>query len=91
MEGPIGQMTGGTPGLADHLARGGIVEDVRVESEQASGDVARVELVVTYEREGLRRRNAGATFPEDDPVRQTLPLVREDGLWKISADYLRGT
>jgi hypothetical protein len=90
MEGPLGQATGGTPGLADHLARGGIIEDVSIENVQTSGDVSRVTVVVTYDEAALARRNAGATFPEDNPVRQVLPLVREDGSWKISADYLRG-
>ena len=62
MEGPVGQMTGGTPGLADHLARGGILEDVEVLDEQESGDTAQVRLMVTYEEAAQAERDAGELF-----------------------------
>ena len=88
MEEPIGQMTGGTPGFADHLARGGIVEDVEVLSAQESGDTADVDVQVTYDRQALAQRNEGELFAEDNPVRQGLPLVDEDGSWKVSVSYL---
>lgn len=95
MEGPVGQMTGGTPGLADHLARGGILEDVEVLDEQESGDTAHVTLKVTYDEAELAERNAGEAFGEPNPAEQELPLIREGGeaggSWKVAASYLIGT
>ncbi|HEV2743951.1 MAG TPA: DUF4878 domain-containing protein [Rubrobacter sp.] len=95
MEGPVGQMTGGTPGLADHLARGGILEDVEVLDEQESGDTAQVRLMVTYEEAAQAERDAGELFGEPNPAEQDLPLVREGGeaggSWKVAASYLTGT
>ena len=88
MEGPVGQMTGGTAGFADHLARGGIVEDVEVISEQQSGDTAHVRLLVRYDEAALAERNAGELFGEPNPAEQGLPLVREGGRWKVAASYL---
>ncbi len=88
MEGSIGQMTGGTPGFADHLSRGGIIEDIEILSAQQTGDTADVDIRVTYDREALDQRNEGELFAEDNPVNQGLPLIREDGTWKVSVDYL---
>ena len=88
MEGPIGELTGGTPGFADHLARGGIIEEVEVLDVQESGDTADVDVWVTYNTAGLEERNEGELFAEDNPVKQGLPLVNEDGSWKVSVDYL---
>jgi ketosteroid isomerase-like protein len=88
MDGPVGQMTGGTAGFADHLARGGIIEDVRVASVQESGDTAHVRLEVRYAAAALAQRNAGEAFGEPNPAAQGLPLVREDGAWKVAASYL---
>lgn len=88
MEGSISEMTGGTPSFADHLARGGIIEDVEILSVQQSGDTADVDIRVTYDQEALDRRNEGELFAEDNPVRQGLPLVGEDGSWKVSVSYL---
>lgn len=85
MEAPIGQMTGGTAGFAEHLARGGIVEDLE---EQESGDTAHVRLKVSYDAAALAERNAGEAFGEPNPAEQCLPLVREDGSWKVVASYL---
>ena len=90
MEGPIGDAIGGTPGMADHLARGGAIEEIRVEDVDASGDLARVTIFLRYNEAAMEQRNAGDAFGEDNPVTQTLPLVQEDGTWKVSADYLRG-
>lgn len=88
MEGPVGQMTGGTAGFADHLARGGILEDVEVLDEQESGDTAHVRLKVSYEEAGQAERDAGELFGEPNPAEQGLPLVREGGSWKVAASYL---
>jgi hypothetical protein len=88
MEGPVGQATGGTAGFADHLARGGIIEDVRVISEQQSGDTAHVRLEVRYDEAALAARNEGELFGEPNPAEQGLPLVREVGRWKVAASYL---
>ena len=88
MEGSIGQMTGGTPGFADHLSRGGIIEDIEVLDAQQSGDTADATVRVTYNKEALKQRNEGELFAEDNPVNQGLPLVQEGGAWKISVDYL---
>ncbi len=92
MEGPVGQMTGGTAGFADHLARGGIVEDVEVISEQQSGDTAHVRLKVSYDEAALAARNEGELFGEPNPAEHGLPLVREGGVaggrWKVAASYL---
>jgi hypothetical protein len=88
MEGTIGEMTGGTPGFADHLARGGIIEDVEVLDVQESGDTADVDVWVTYNKAALEERNEGELFAEENPVKQGLPLVNEDGSWKVSVDYL---
>lgn len=90
MEGPIGSAIGGTPGMADHLARGGAIEEIRVEDEDISGDLARITVFIRYDQGEVDDRNAGDAFGEDNPVEQTLPLIREDGVWKVSADYLRG-
>ncbi|MGF1471730.1 MAG: hypothetical protein ACFB50_08325 [Rubrobacteraceae bacterium] len=88
MEGLIGEMTGGTPGFADHLSRGGIVEDVEVLSVGRSGDTADVDVRVTYDQEALDQRNEGELFAEENPIRQGLPLVNDGGSWKVSDDYL---
>lgn len=88
MEGPIGEMTGGTLGFADHLSRGGIIEDVEILGLQQGGDTANVRVQTTYDREELAQRNEGELFPEDNPVEQGLSLVREDGSWKVSVTYL---
>ena len=88
MEGPIGELTGGTPGFADHLARGGIIEDVEVLDVQESGDTADVDVWVTYNKAELEERNEGDLFAEDNPVKQGLPLVNDNGSWKVSVDYL---
>ncbi len=92
MDSSLGQLTGGTEGFADHLARGGIIEDVRVDSVQENGDFAHVSVIVRYDEAELAERNEGGLFPEDNPVRQGLPLVRErgeaGGAWKVSVDYL---
>jgi hypothetical protein len=92
MDDSLGQLTGGTEGFADHLARGGIIEDVRVLSVQQSGDLAHVSVAVRYDDAELAERNEGELFPEDNPVDQGLPLVREGGeaggAWKVSVDYL---
>lgn len=90
MEGTIGDVIGGTPGMADHLARGGAIEEIRVEDVEASGDVARVTVFIRYDEAAIEERNAGDAFGEDNPVTQTLPLIKEEGSWKVSADYLRG-
>lgn len=88
MEGPVGQMTGGTAGFAEHLARGGILEDVEVISEQASGDTAHARVEVRYDEAGQTERDAGEGLGEPNPAEQGLPLVREDGSWKVAASYL---
>lgn len=88
MEGPAGEMTGGTPGFADHLMRDGIIEDVEILGVQQSGDTADVSIRGTYGREEFAQRNEGELFPEDNPVKQGLPLVREDDSWKVSIAYL---
>lgn len=90
MEGPIGEAIGGSPGMADHLARGGAIEEIRVEDVETSGDLAQVTVFIRYDEDALEERNAGDTFGEDNPVTQTLPLINEEGSWKVSADYLRG-
>lgn len=90
MEGPIGDAIGGTPGMADHLARGGSIEDIRIEDVDTSGDLAQVTVFIRYDEAAIEERNAGDAFGEDNPVTQTLPLVNEEGAWKVSADYLRG-
>lgn len=87
MEGPVGQRTWGTPGFADHLARGGILEDVEVLGEQESGDTAYVRLKVTHEA-ALAERNAGELFGVPNPAEQGLPLVRGAGSWRGAASYL---
>lgn len=88
MEGSMGQMTGGTPAFADHLARGGIIEDVEILGVQQSGDAADVTIRVTYDEQALDQRNEGELFAEDNPVNQGLPLIREGSGWKVSVSYL---
>jgi hypothetical protein len=43
---------------------------------------------VRCDEAGMYRCNAGERFPEDNPVSRSLPLVREDGAWKVGAEYL---